>query len=182
MIYERLILMRDLLAEDGSIYVHCDWRVNAYLRTAMDELFGPGHFQSEIIWKRKDSNRAGTTLSVVTDTILLFRNGECPIWNQLYLEYSENRIEKAYSNVDESGRKFALADLMAPGERKGTRADYEWKTIRPRPGRHWAYPIETMLDLEKQGKIQWNSAGVPKLKMFLDEAKGVPCRRTRGVR
>ncbi|MHB8987439.1 MAG: site-specific DNA-methyltransferase [Desulfobulbia bacterium] len=174
MIYERLVLMRDLLAEDGSIYVHCDWRVNSFMRLVLSETFGFNYFQSEIIWKRKDSNKAGTTMPVVTDTILFYSRGEKPIWNSQYLEYSEARIEKAYSKVNESGRQYALADLMAPGDRKGTRADYEWKGIRPRAGRHWAYPLEKMLELEMQGRIFWNSNGVPKLKMFLDEASGVP--------
>ncbi len=50
MIYERLVLMRDLLAEDGSIYVHCDWRVNSYIRLVMDEVFGRENFQNEIVW------------------------------------------------------------------------------------------------------------------------------------
>src|SRR5438552_9845142 len=103
MIYERLILMRDLMHKDASIYAHCDWRVNSFLRTVMGEIFGTNQFQSEIIWKRKDSNRAGTTLSVVTDTILFFSKGDSPVWNQLHLEYSEERIEKAYSNIDDSG-------------------------------------------------------------------------------
>jgi hypothetical protein len=49
MIYERLILMRDLLAEDGSIYVHCDWRVNSYIRLALDEIFGKANWHSEIL-------------------------------------------------------------------------------------------------------------------------------------
>ena len=174
MIYERLILMRDLLAEDGSIYVHGDWRMNAFLRSVMNEVFGVNRFQSEIIWKRKDSNRAGTTLAVVTDTILSYSKDENPVWNTIYTDYSADRIEKAYSNVDASGRRYALADLMAPGDRKGTKADYEWNGAKPRPGRHWAYTLERMIELEKQGRIQWNSAGVPKLKMFLDESKGVP--------
>ncbi len=52
MIYERLILMRDLLAEDGSIYVHCDWRVNSFIRLAMDEIFGAGNLRNEITWMR----------------------------------------------------------------------------------------------------------------------------------
>ena len=50
MIYERLILMRDLLAEDGSIYVHCDWRVTGYIRLALDEVFGKDNIRNEIIW------------------------------------------------------------------------------------------------------------------------------------
>ncbi len=50
MIYERLVLMRDLLAEDGSIYVHCDWRVSGYIRLALDEVFGKENIRNEIIW------------------------------------------------------------------------------------------------------------------------------------
>ena len=56
MIYERLVLMRDLLAEDGSIYVHCDWRVNAFIRLVMDEVFGIDNFINEITWKRTDAH------------------------------------------------------------------------------------------------------------------------------
>lgn len=50
MIYERLVLMRDLLADDGSIYVHCDWRVNSLLRQVLDEVFGKNNIRNEIIW------------------------------------------------------------------------------------------------------------------------------------
>lgn len=50
MIYERLILMRDLLADDGSIYVHCDWRLNSYIRLVLDEIFGKNNFRREITW------------------------------------------------------------------------------------------------------------------------------------
>jgi adenine-specific DNA-methyltransferase len=53
MIYERLILMRDLLAQDGSIYVHCDYRVSGYIRAALDEVFGHRNFRNEITWKRR---------------------------------------------------------------------------------------------------------------------------------
>ena len=56
MIYERLVLMRDLLAEDGSIYVHCDWRVNGYLRLVLDEIFGTENFLNQITWKRQTSS------------------------------------------------------------------------------------------------------------------------------
>ena len=53
MIYERLVLMRDLLAENGSIYVHCDWRVNSYIRLILDEIFSSGYYKNEIRWKRQ---------------------------------------------------------------------------------------------------------------------------------
>ena len=174
MIAPRLVLMRELLAVSGAIFVHLDYHVSHYVKIVADEIFGRDHFGSEIVWKRKDSNKASGNLPVVTDTIFYYRKSDEYIWNDVYLPYSQDRIDKAYSNVDPSGRRYAMADLMAPGDRFGTKADYEWKGIRPRKGRHWAYVLEKMLELEKQGRIHWNSNGVPKLKMYLDESKGSP--------
>jgi DNA modification methylase len=172
--YETAVLLHELLHENGSIYVHLDWHVAHYAKIALDEVFGGENLQSEIIWKRKDSNKAGTTLATVTDTILFYSRSEKPLWNPQYLPYSAERLEKAYKFADKNGRRYALADLMAPGDRKGTKADYEWNGIRPRSGRHWSYTIEKMKDLDGDGHIFWNSSGVPKLKCYLDEAKGVP--------
>src|SRR5712671_1655009 len=59
MINERLILMRDLMHNEGSIYVHCDWRVSAYVRNVLDEVFGDGNFQAEIIWKQTRAKSTG---------------------------------------------------------------------------------------------------------------------------
>ncbi|HRR81415.1 MAG TPA: site-specific DNA-methyltransferase, partial [Planctomycetota bacterium] len=172
--HHTVVLLHECLAESGSLYVHLDWHVSFYAKAVLDEVFGVDRFQSEIIWKRKDSNKAGTTLAVVTDTILFYSKGEKPTWVPQFLPYSEERLRKAYGNVDDSGRRYALSDLMAPGDRKGTKADYEWKGVRPRSGRHWSYTIEKMRQLEAEGRIFWNSAGIPKLKVYLDEQEGVP--------
>ena len=76
MIYERLVLMRDLLSEGGSIYVHCDWRVNGFMRLAMDEVFGPSNFRNEITWVRstnpKGSQHISHKFDVYTDTIFFY--------------------------------------------------------------------------------------------------------------
>ena len=76
MIYERLILMRDLLAEDGNIYVHCDWRVTAYIRLALDEVFGRDRFGNEIIWWYTNKlPTGGDIFDRQHDTILWDRRG-----------------------------------------------------------------------------------------------------------
>ena len=74
MIYERLTLMKDLLAEDGSIYVHCDWRVNSHIRLVMDEIFGKDNFRNEIIWKKYSGvkNQASKKLTTQTDSIFWY--------------------------------------------------------------------------------------------------------------
>lgn len=71
MIFERLILLRDLLSSDGSIYVHCDWRVNSLLKIAMNEIFGVDFFRNEIIWSYRKFARSSPQFPQSHDTILL---------------------------------------------------------------------------------------------------------------
>jgi adenine-specific DNA-methyltransferase len=150
---ETVSVLYELLHETGTLYVHLDWHVSFYAKAVLDEIFGKENFQSEIVWKRKDSNKAGTTLATVTDTILFYVKSDHPTWNLQYIPYSAERLEKAYKLLDQQGRRYALADLMAPGDRAGTKADYEWKGVRPRRGRHWAYTLEKMKQLEREGRI-----------------------------
>ena len=82
MIYERLILMRDLLHTEGNIYVHCDWRVNAYVRIAMDEVFGKEMQQNEIIWCYKSGGAGGTGFAPKHHTIYRYSRTDAPIFNQ----------------------------------------------------------------------------------------------------
>lgn len=93
MIYERLVLMRDLLAEDGSVYVHCDWRVNGYVRLILDEIFGTNNFGNALSWKRSlphgnTYNRFGQ----ITDSIFYYRNSDQYLWNPQYASYSKENI------------------------------------------------------------------------------------------
>ena len=124
MIYERLVLMRDLLAEDGSIYVHCDWRVTGYVRHVMDEVFGKNRFCNEIIWKRQ-SAKGGAFDSLaqfgrIHETIYFYSNSERYIWNQQFSEYGKDYVESNYSHIEENtGRRFSLRDLTAAGTRRG---------------------------------------------------------------
>lgn len=108
MMYERLILMRDLLAEDGSIYVHCDWRVAGYIRLILDEIFGKTKFQREIIWHLKGvSGYKALVNSFVRghETIFYYAKGENPIFNKNYLPYDEKQL-KRFTKIDEDGRQY----------------------------------------------------------------------------
>ena len=83
--YERLILCRELLADNGSIYLHCDWHKSSHLRLLLDEVFGNSNIVNEIIWKRKGgSSNPCAQLDVATDTILWFRKTEHATFNQLF--------------------------------------------------------------------------------------------------
>ena len=92
MIYERLILMRDLLAADGSIYVHCDWRVSGFMRLAMDEVFGKDNVRNELIWTYTGNSAAGQKqFPRKHNTILWYAKGESWTFNDMEIRvpYSE---------------------------------------------------------------------------------------------
>jgi len=95
MIYERLVLLRDLLAEDGSIYVHCDWRLNASIRGIMDEIFGPENFLNHIIWSYSSGGASPNFFGRKHDDILLFTKSSNYIFNYTR-EKSYNRGLKPY--------------------------------------------------------------------------------------
>jgi len=94
MIYERLSLMKDLLENDGSIYVHCDWRVNSEMRKVLNELFGSDSIQSEIVWKRRHAHSNAKTIGYIHDTIFFYTKGESFTWNPQYMPYEDSYIER----------------------------------------------------------------------------------------
>lgn len=109
MIYERLILMKDLLANDGSIYVHCDWRVNSYIRLILDEIFSTGNLRNEIVWKKYAGvkNQASKKLTTQTDSMFWYSKSENIVLNQQYRPMSLEYIEQEYKYTDENGRRYA---------------------------------------------------------------------------
>ncbi|HMN00802.1 MAG TPA: site-specific DNA-methyltransferase [Anaerolineales bacterium] len=172
MIYERLILMRDLLAEDGSIYVHCDYRVNIYIRLILDEIFGNKFFVNEIVWRRKGGSALSTMnkMSINTDTIFLYTKGDKPIWNKVFMEPDPDYVEQMFTR-EENGRRFMLNVCSSPTYRQNLIYDFRgYKT----PPNGWRYSREAMEELDRQGLIFYpedKSKQVYK-KVFLDEYEG----------
>ncbi len=107
--YERLILLRELLSDNGSIYLHCDWRMNSYLRLVLDEIFGKDKFRNEIIWKKYSGvkNQSSRKFTTQTDTIFWYVKSESAIFNQQYKPLSDNYIKQEYKYVDADGRRYA---------------------------------------------------------------------------
>jgi DNA modification methylase len=173
MIYERLILARDLLAEDGSIYVHCDWRMVGALRTVMEEVFH--NIENVISWKRS-AIAAGvkTQWRNSQDFILYFSKSGQHTFNPQFGEYSESS-KKHYSRHDDKG-VFRVVPLMASGRSAGETGKI-WRGVDPnrrgKNGMHWLKGIDVLEKLDADGLVVWNSEGIPELKYYLDEAKGV---------
>ena len=174
MIYERLVLMRDLLSEQGSIYVHLDSRVNSHVRLVMDEIFGASNFTNEIVWKRSDAKsdaaQGSKHYSRIQDTIWFYQKGADAIWNPLYVPLSDNYVEGFYKYSDPDGRKYKLENMLGPGGAAKGNPVYEVMGVQ----RAWRYSRERMQRLIDEGLvIQTNPGTVPMQKKYLDESKGV---------
>jgi DNA modification methylase len=176
MIYERLILMRDLMANDGSIYVHCDWRVNSYIRAVMNEVFGTKNFINEICWKRAHTvkgniGQGSKYMGANTDTIFGFAKSPEYEFNNVFLPYSEEYIKTFFKyNDSETGRRYRLTSMIGPGGAAKGNPSYEVMGIT----KYWRYSEDTMNDLISKGLIVQTSPGtVPQKKQFLDQGSGV---------
>ena len=176
MIYERLVLMRDLMHEEASIYVHCDWRVNAFMRVILTEIFGPDNFVNQICWRRTtahgDAKQGAQHFDTVDDAVLFFaKSDERKIWNTQYVPFSDDQIEEQYNKKEDDGRRYRLVTPTAA--KPGGDTSYEWKGVVPPKGRFWAYSRAKMEEFDKQGKLYYSSTGQPYIKYYLDERPGV---------
>lgn len=178
MIYERLKLIHDLLADDGSIYVHCDYRMNSYTKLILDEIFGKDNFRNEIIWKRKGgSANPSNRLGVVTDSILFYSKSDQIILNPLFTRDSDDvqdYIKERFNNFDEKGRRYMKSPIVSPNPRPNL--TYEYKGYTP-PKNGWSISREMMEEWDKQGKLYFPEKGTGDRiyrKIYEDEYVGQP--------
>jgi adenine-specific DNA-methyltransferase len=134
MIVPRLCLMRELLSDRGSIYVHLDWHVGHYVKVALDEIFGKDNFLNEVIWKRIYSHSDADRFGIIHDGLLLYCKSDNKIFNRQYKPHSDDYLKSHYGQTDSSGRSFRLVTLSGAGP--GAARKFEEKVIAPPPGRH----------------------------------------------
>jgi adenine-specific DNA-methyltransferase len=176
MIYERLILMRDLLAEDGSIYVHLDYRMIHAARIVMDEVFGSEQYLNQVIWKRTSAHSSAKRYGPIHDAMLFYGKTANYTWNEVFQEYDDYYLDQFYTHKDPDGRRWRRSDLTGAGIRHGA-TGHEWRGINVNSkGRHWFVPPTELDKLDAAGKIHWpaKEGGIPMLKRYLDEQPGVP--------
>ena len=100
MIYPRLILMKELLSEKGSIYVHLDWHVGHYVKILLDDIFGKQNFKNEIIWHYSDGTAPQGAFKRKTDTIYFYTKTNNSVFNEIRVP---SLNPKRYNKVDENG-------------------------------------------------------------------------------
>jgi adenine-specific DNA-methyltransferase len=174
-IRERLVLLRELLAKDGSIYVHLDENMAFYIKVIMDEVYGSKNFKNWITRKKcNPKNYTRKTYGDVSDYIIFYTNSDEYVWNRSIEKWTDERAKKEYTYTEEeTGRKYKKVPLHAPGIRNGETGK-PWKGLMPPPGKHWQYIPKTLDEMDARGEITWSSNGNPRRKIYLDNTEGVP--------
>lgn len=170
---ERLVFLRELLSESGSIYLHIDYKIGHYVKLIMDEVFGQKNFRNDIARiKCNPKNFHRKAYGNVKDLILLYSKSENPVWNDPRVPFTEEERGRLFRKADKSGRAYATIPLHAPGETSNGNTGKEWKGIKPPKGRHWRSDPSVLDEWDSQGLIEWSKNGVPRKKIFLDEKNG----------
>jgi len=167
---ERVVEMHRILKASGSIFLHCDWHANAYIRVfILDKIFGVQNFVNEIIWKRTTAHNNANRLGRVYDTIFIYQKSKTFQLNPIKVEHSEKQLQR-YKHSDETG-VFRVENLTSPGNKR----QFIWRDVHPGTNRSWAYDLETLEKFYSDGLIALQKNGKPRkdgLKKYLAETEG----------
>ncbi len=174
--HERLVLVRDLLSPNGTLYIHLAPNVSHYIKVLLDSVFGTDAFLNEVVWKRQtahsDSGQGAKHLGRLHDSILLYTKTDEYTWQPLYTEYDDSYLQSKYRYVEnDTGRTYRLDNLTGPGGAAKGNPYYEVMGHQ----RYWRYSEKRMQQLIADGRVVQTTPGsVPQLKRYLDEMPGVP--------
>ncbi|HLP89156.1 MAG TPA: site-specific DNA-methyltransferase [Nostocaceae cyanobacterium] len=171
---QRLILIREILSDDGSIYVHLDEKMTCPVKIIMDEIFGQKNFRNFITRKKcNPKNYTRKQYGNISDYILFYTKTDNYLWNQQFESWHENTIKKEYQYIEEgTGRLYKKVPIHAPGVRKGATGQ-AWRGMLPPPGKHWQYTPETLDEMDARGEIYWSPTGNPRRKIYFDNSQGI---------
>jgi site-specific DNA-methyltransferase (adenine-specific)/adenine-specific DNA-methyltransferase len=178
-LYERLILLRELLCETGSIFVHCDWHKSHYIRLMLDEIFGQENFRNEIIWVRstnpKGSQHESRSFSPFTDTIFYYsRSSQARLYlDRIRIPLTEDELNEKYHRSDDKGRFYDGPILRSDGMGARPYLVYEYKGFTPGPA-GWRMKKESLAALDRAGDLGWSTGGKPFRKLRPENDKGKP--------
>lgn len=169
-IRQRLLLVRELLSEQGSIYLHTDYKIGHYLKVMMDEVFGMDNFRNDITRVKcnpKNFKRIG--YGNIKDMILFYTKTDRAIWNEPKSAYSGEDIRRLFPKTDKNGRHYTTVPIHAPGE---TANPKKFHGMLPPPGRHWRTDVAVMEKWDEKGLIEWSANGNPRKIVYADEREG----------
>jgi adenine-specific DNA-methyltransferase len=171
--YENLSAIKSVMSENASIYVHLDYHIGHYVKILMDEIFGEDNFRNEIIWKRFNFHSDGTKFGAIHETIFYYvMNSDNIIFEPVYTPYDDKYVDERFSK-DSEGRFYSADNPTAPSHGKVGKALYFGdKLIAPPTGSMWRFNQDSIDKLMAEGKIEFTSNGMPRVKRYLDEIPG----------
>lgn len=170
---QRVVLLRELLAEDGSMYLHLDSTMIFQAKILMDEVFGEKQFINLITRvKCNPKNQVRRGYGDICDYILFYSKGRSYVWNQPTIPWDEAAGAKEYNCVEEgTGRRYKKVPCHLPGVRNGE-TGLPWRGKMPPPGKHWVHSPTKLDEMDQRGEIYWSPSGNPRRKLYLDQSAG----------
>jgi len=170
---ERLVLLKMLLSDKGSIYLHIDYKIGHYVKVMMDEVFGIENFRNDITRiKCNPKNFSRKGYGNMKDLILFYSKSDNLIWREPKVTYTEEDKLKLFPKKDKDGRPYTTIPLHAPGETKNGNSSKPFKGILPPKGRHWRSDVKILEQWDNEGLIEWSDNGNPRKKIYFDEQEG----------
>lgn len=168
MMASRLVELRRVLKDTGSLYLHCDPTASHYLKIVLDGIFGKENFRNEIIWKRTSSHSDSSNRFSRTHDSIFFYAFPSATWNKIYIDYDEE-YKKRYKHRDARG--FFMDDNLSAKGLSGGGYHYSYKGVDG----YWRCPLETMQRLDKEDRLYYTRKGGIRIKRYLAEVQGVLC-------
>lgn len=159
MMAPRLVELRRVLKETGCLYLHCDPTASHYLKLLLDAVFGPEHFQNEIVWRRTNARSTTGRWPRVHDVLLYYARSDNSVFHPLRVTASEAKMPHTLITWKD-GKKYQTYELTAPGRTKEGESGKPWRGFAPgEMGRHWANTPAIMEDWDARGLIHWPQKG-----------------------
>ena len=172
MIYPRLVLMKELLSDRGSIYVHIDWHIGAYVKIMLDDIFGKDNFRNEIIWRRSYSHNDGNRFGAIHDTLFYYSKTTLGKYKPVFMDRTEEETIQEYPNICEiTGKRYKSVSLNAQGQGE-PKCFGERGLLAPPRGTHWRWSQERIDKGLQDGIIYFTSNGTPRYKQYADAIEG----------
>lgn len=167
---ERLILIRELMAADGSIYLHIDTKMGHYVKVLMDKIFGAKNFINDITRvKCNPKNFARKGYGNIKDMILFYSKSKEFVWNDPRQPIKIDENDARFRSADANERRYTTTPLHAPGETTNGATGKKWRGMLPPTGRHWRYDPKVLDELDTKGLIEWSSTGNPRKIIYADD-------------
>ncbi|UCE14729.1 MAG: site-specific DNA-methyltransferase, partial [Candidatus Heimdallarchaeota archaeon] len=173
--FERLLLMRELLSTNGSIFVHLDWHAGHYIKVIMDEIFGLENFRGEIVWQRTPGHHLSSTMDVMTDIILWYSKSSDYVYHQQYQTLTKEETEQKFAFIEEeTGRRFTHEKLEQSSNAYsiGETRVIDGRTVTTNVGWRWTQETFDKRLAKNPHLIFWTKKGRPRYKRYADEYLG----------